>query len=437
MDPFDWLLATPPLPEALLNLPAAANAFLVGGALRNALLGMAVSDFDIATPFDPTDLARDFARACGGHWFLLDPGRNQSRVVWHGSAPSPLTFDFAPFRAADLAGDLRGRDFTVNALALSLGSRTLHDPLGGREDLTARLLHDCDPQAFEDDPLRVLRAVRLVLALGFMIEKDTWKRAQNAAHLLAGVAAERRGDEVVRIVNSPGAEEGLVLLLELGTTGCLFGPHRGNEKEWLGSASRVLGRLQAFVAAATDQMSPVAALLDEAVGRSLSRLGRLRLAAILAAGGCDLVQLDERLALGLETKQALKHLLPLVTGAIPLPPKLPGRRARARWAAQEPFVIDRLLLASALTPAGEGREDLLATLEAYLELEEERRIPDLVDGHWIARNLGLAPGPKLGELVAKLRAAELAGAVETPAEARKFLISLREKTIDKKNGKPL
>jgi len=81
-----------------------------------------------------------------------------------------------------------------------------------------------------------------------------------------------------------------------------------------------------------------------------------------------------------------------------------------------------------------ARKALLEALTAYLELQQEGRIPDLVDGHWISDHLDVPPGPQLGELVAALRAAELSGAVENPDEARKFLNLLREKTIDKKNG---
>ena len=216
MDPVDRLLAIPPLSTALLPLPGAADLYLVGGALRNALLGLPVSDFDFASPVDPTALARRFASNCGGRWFCLDVARCQSRVVWAGKGIGPLTFDFAPFRATDLEGDLRARDFTVNALALSLRTRTLHDPLGGGDDLARALLRACSPQAFTDDPLRILRAARLAVGLGFRIAAATQEQAATAAGGLGEVAAERRGDELVRIANQPLAAAGLELLLRLG-----------------------------------------------------------------------------------------------------------------------------------------------------------------------------------------------------------------------------
>jgi poly(A) polymerase len=437
METFTRLLETPPLPQALLPLPGAAEAFLVGGALRNARLGLPVTDFDFATPFDPSSLARAFAARCGGRWFVLDAWRNQSRVVWTSPAGTLLSFDFAPFRAADLAGDLRGRDFTVNTLALALGSRQLFDPLGGAADLAARLLRDCAAGTFTEDPLRILRAVRLAVTLGFAIEAGTWERAGQNAELLHGVPAERRADEVVRIVNHPRAAAGLELLARLGVVSQLFGPRPASASRWLEQAAAGLARLTEFAAWLPDRHPQLAALLIAPVGRSLLRLGRLRLACIIAPGSFDPAAVEERLALGRETLMALEHLLPVVSGSHPPPPTRPTRRSQARWAAQEAFTEDRLLLAAALAPDAAAREAQLEALAAFLDLQQEGRIPDLVDGRWITRNLGVAPGPELGELLAALREAELSGTVQNPDEARKFLILLREKTVDKKNGKAL
>lgn len=436
MTAFSGLLAIPPLSTALLPLPAAGEAFLVGGALRNTLLGLPVTDFDFVTPFDPTALARAFATHCGGRWFVLDASRSQSRVVWTSPEGTLLTFDFAPYRAADLDGDLHGRDFTVNALALALGTGKLYDPLKGVEDLEARLLRECAPKAFTEDPLRILRSVRLAVILDFTIEPGTWVRATGNADLLAYVPAERRGDEVVRIVNHSRAAAGPELLAGLGLVAQLFGTKAAGDPEWRGRAGERLARLDEFTAWLGSRRPQMYDLLEAPVGRSLSRLGRLRLACLLGPGPLDTADLDARLALGRETLDALELLHPIATETLAIPP-LPTRRARARWAEPEPYAEDRLLLSAALTSDSGAREEFLEVLAAWLGLQQEGRIPDLVDGHWIARNLEVAPGPELGELVAELRAAELSGAVKTPDEARKFLILLREKTIDKKNGEAL
>jgi poly(A) polymerase len=437
MTAFTKLLNTPPLPTALLPLPMAAEAFLVGGALRNARLGLPVTDFDFATPFDPTTLAHAFAARCGGRWFMLDASRSQSRVVWTPPGDSPLTFDFAPFRAAGLDGDLRGRDFTVNALALALGTAELYDLLQGEADLSARRLRDCAATTFADDPLRILRAVRLAVTLDFSIEEATWVRAVRHVDLLACVPAERRGDEVVRIVNDLRAFAGLELLAGLGVVPQLFGTEAATDPRWRERAGEGLARLEDFAAWLAGRRPQLTELLAAPVGRALSRLGRLRLACLLPRGPLDASGLDARLALGRETLGALEYLHPIATGTPPVPPHLPTLRARARWAEREPHVVDRLLLAAGLVTDPATREALLGALSAWLGLQQEGRIPDLVDGNWIAGHLGILPGPQLGQLVAALRAAELSGSVQNPDEARKFLILLREKTIDKKNGEAL
>jgi len=435
MDDFDRLLATPPLPEALLSLPAASGAFLVGGALRNTRLGRPVTDFDFATPFDPTDLARSFAKRCDGSWFLLDRERHQSRVTWTGANGAGLTFDFAPFRAADLDGDLRDRDFTINAIAISLADRRCYDPLGGQEDIARRELRLCTEHAFRADPLRLLRLVRLAATLDFNVERQTGLRAAAEAGLLAGVAAERRGDELVRVVNDSSVGRGLELCGEIGALPFLLGPGRQDSSGFFAKAADGLRRLDTFIGWLGCHRPQASELLFQPVSRSLLRLGRLRLALVLAAGDHDPVAAESLLALGQENLRALECLCPLPeSGLSTAPPADFGKRALARWADQHPFPVDQLLLASALAPTLTAREATLDALDAYLELRSSDRIPDLVDGHWIASCFGLQPGPQLGELVAMLRQEELEGRVRSPDEARKFLILLKEKTVDKKKG---
>ena len=435
MDDFDRLLTTPPLPEALLSLPEASGAFLVGGALRNARLQRPVTDFDFATPFDPTDLARSFAEGCGGSWFLLDRERHQSRVTWTGPDGAVLTFDFAPFRAAELDGDLRDRDFTVNAIAISLADRRCYDPLQGQEDIARRELRLCADHAFRADPLRLLRLVRLAATLDFSVETKTGQRAAAEPGLLASVAAERRGDELVRLVNDTSVGRGLELLGEIGAIPFIFGPGRQSCSAFFTNAADGLRRLDTFIGWLDCRHPRVSEVLFQPVSRSLLRLGRLRLALVLAAGDHDPATAESLLALGQENLRALECLCsPHLSGISASPPTDLGQRALARWAERHPFPVDQLLLAAALAPTMAAREATLGALEAFLDLRSADRIPDLVDGHWIASCFGLQPGPQLGELVAMLRQEELEGRVRNPDEARKFLILLKEKTVDKKKG---
>ncbi|MEJ2699806.1 MAG: hypothetical protein P8Z70_09135, partial [Desulfuromonadales bacterium] len=163
------------MPKLTQLLRPGQECFLVGGALRDWLLEKESGDFDFATPFDPTDLAVRFAGEIGGKWFFLDEARRQSRIV-ADTEKGTVTYDFAPFRAPDLEGDLIRRDFTINALAFPLGKgegEDLLDPLRGEEDLKEHLIRACSAECLREDPLRILKGVRHAVALGFRIEPQT------------------------------------------------------------------------------------------------------------------------------------------------------------------------------------------------------------------------------------------------------------------------
>jgi poly(A) polymerase len=180
MKTLEKILTDARVPLLASLLPPDVECFLVGGALRDWQLGRPVADLDFAVSCDPTELARAFAAAVGGHWFLLDAERRQSRVV---AGRRDVTYDFAPYRADDLAGDLRLRDFTINALALPVVAGNalppLIDPLGGVSHLQTGLLRGCSSGVFQDDPLRILKGIRHCAALGLAVEPSTldWMRA--------------------------------------------------------------------------------------------------------------------------------------------------------------------------------------------------------------------------------------------------------------------
>ena len=146
---------------------------LVGGAVRDALLGRPVADLDVAVPAGALALAERVATALGATAVVLDVERGAARVAGPG-----LQLDFSDFRAPDLAGDLAARDFTVNALGVPLaallaaGRAGIVDPTGGRADLRARRLRPAGPGVLADDPLRVLRAVRLEATLGLRLTPE-------------------------------------------------------------------------------------------------------------------------------------------------------------------------------------------------------------------------------------------------------------------------
>lgn len=185
------------------TVPAGRTVYLVGGAVRDALLGRASHDLDFSMEGDAIRTARRIADALDGAFYTLDSERDTGRVIVTNTDGSHTIMDFASFRGADLETDLKGRDFTLNAIALSLSDNSLHDPLGGAMDLKEKRLRACSPTSFSDDPVRILRGVRLAAQFGFHILPETRTAMKTAAGRLGNVSPERLRDELLRILDGP------------------------------------------------------------------------------------------------------------------------------------------------------------------------------------------------------------------------------------------
>lgn len=208
-----------PVLQRLMRLRAhlqshGAPAWLAGGSVRDLLLARPVGDLDVTVDGDAPALARSFADATGGAFVLLDDATGTARVVWPRAIAengAPHTLDLVRLRAPSIEGDLRGRDFTINALALPLehlpvvDSTHLLDPLGGLDDLHGRLLRACGPNAIVDDPLRMLRAVRIAAQLGFEVADELKAELERRHALIGAVSTERVRDELLKILALPDA----------------------------------------------------------------------------------------------------------------------------------------------------------------------------------------------------------------------------------------
>lgn len=192
----------------LRNIMSGYNvrAFLVGGYLRDLLLGREPFDLDLVVSDRVEEIACAWARETGGSPVELDGKRGTYRVVTSGRE----VFDFSLLRGGDIREDLGCRDFTINALAYPLAElpvveEKIIDPLGGRVDLENRVIRAVSEQAFIGDPLRVLRAVRLMVQLGnygFRIAGETGNYIRKYRDKLASVARERIREELVKCFRS-------------------------------------------------------------------------------------------------------------------------------------------------------------------------------------------------------------------------------------------
>lgn len=179
-----------------------ARAWLVGGAVRDAVAGRRAPtlDIDLAVPEDAEALARALARRLGGASFLL----HQETQVWRVAVKGPPSaqVDVGRFQGADIGEDLSRRDFTANAMALPLplGSGPLLDPFGGAADIRRGLLKATGRRVFAEDPLRTLRAFRLGAQLGLSVEPRTASWIKAAAARVSGCAGERVRSELMALL---------------------------------------------------------------------------------------------------------------------------------------------------------------------------------------------------------------------------------------------
>lgn len=204
----DW----PPALDAIRSAFTRTSApiYLVGGAIRDRLLHRPIHDLDFVTPEDGQKLARIIANAFNGDYFPLDNERGIGRaIIDYGGERYEV--DISRYRGADLAEDLLGRDFTVNAMAVDLrGDPTqIIDPLGGLIDLKARRLKRCSQTSISDDPIRLLRAIRQATAFKFQIAPET--RADMRANVgrLPDCSVERVRDEFMKTLDGPAPHAAL------------------------------------------------------------------------------------------------------------------------------------------------------------------------------------------------------------------------------------
>ena len=202
--PNPFPLNFPPILEAVrAALPADLSVYLVGGAVRDALLARPIHDLDFAVPGNAIKTARQIADALYADFYPLDTERDTGRVIVTDAGGERMIMDFASLRGADLESDLRGRDFSLNAIAMDLRDNSLHDPLNGAMDLKEKRLRQCSPTAMLDDPVRVLRGVRLAANFGFHILPETRAAMKAAAGQLGRISPERQRDELFRIFDGP------------------------------------------------------------------------------------------------------------------------------------------------------------------------------------------------------------------------------------------
>jgi putative nucleotidyltransferase with HDIG domain len=435
------------------------GVWIVGGAVRDAALGRAIADVDLAVAGDPGAAAKAIAKELGEHAFELSAEFGTWRVT---AASRGWQVDATALRGDGIGDDLRARDFTIGALGVPIaGPVELIDPCAGLADLERGLLRTVSEHSFEDDPLRLLRAARLAAELDLEIDAATVALARAGAARAADPAGERQLAELRQLLGGPDPVRGLALLDELALTAVVLpeveglrgveqGPnhHLDVHDHTIAVLEHTLEIELDLERFAGERAGEVAVLLDEPLADEMSRGTALRFGALLhdiakpatrserdgfvgfrghdVVGAETIAEICARLRASRRLTQhlqglALHHLrLGFMIPEAPLPP----RRVHEYLRATEPVAVDVTLLtvADRLSARGAGPLARPEMVEAHLSLAREmiaaaldwRRDgppPPLLRGDELAAELGLEPGPELGRLIAELEAAQYAGEV--------------------------
>ncbi len=455
------------------------QAYLVGGCVRDRLIGRPIYDLDIAAAGDGMLVARRLANRFGGAYYPLDETRATGRAILRDQEGSQLVVDVARLRGIDLAADLADRDFTINALAANVRApEEIIDLHGGMDDLRAGIIRPVSDGSIRNDPLRALRAVRQAAELGLTLAPETEAliRRDGAAVASPEVAGERTRDELGRLLARPHSAGPLARMDDLGLLTTILPelePLRGlaqpppHHLDVLAHSLKLVDCLEQIAAQAgagealPEELAPFAGRLRAHFARKLSetrpRLVTLKLAALLHdTGKAQARVLDEtpgrerirftghdQIGAGL-VEEALRrlrfsaaevrlgkaiarhHMRPLLlAGQESVSARAVYRFFRDTDRAGVDILMHALAdqMATHAPGAGDDERRRLVSLTArmlgdYWERPAERvSPPELINGNDLLQELGLKPGPQIGELLEVVREAQVSDQVHTREEA--------------------
>ncbi len=199
--------------------------YLVGGAVRDLILSKKIKDLDfvIVGVERVIPIARRIADTLSASVYPMDKERDIARIIIHAEQETRIFLDFAALRGENIEQDLAGRDFTINAIAIDTANVDhLIDPLQGLKDAHQKILRVCSSESLSNDPVRVLRAVRLAIQLDFRIATETIQLMKQAISSLGGVSPERLRDEIFRLLDNKHVDATLRILENLGILPYIF-----------------------------------------------------------------------------------------------------------------------------------------------------------------------------------------------------------------------
>ncbi|NEQ99399.1 MAG: CCA tRNA nucleotidyltransferase [Cyanothece sp. SIO2G6] len=406
-DPQQW-------PFAIDWLPASAH--LVGGSVRDALLGRETDHIDLDFVLDKAavETAQTIAKHYRAGFVVLDAERNIARVVFDGA-----TADFAQQVGDSLEEDLQRRDFTVNAIAYNPHTRQLFDPLNGYLDLKQGLLRMVAITNLQDDPLRLLRAYRQSAQLGFTVDAETHTYIRQFAPLLRRIAPERVHAELSYLLTSA---TGSTMLTQAWTDGLL--------QPWLPHADtlglervRRIDHALANICLDCPEFAAVASgwVTDQhrAAGAGRSWIKAAKIACLVSP------KLEEAEPQLWELKCSRSEVQTVLT-VLRWIPQLDGDRALPAEKRTQFFFFRDIGAAfpavALMSLALEYPPDAVVSLiQLFLDLENPIAHPNpIVTGHSLTRSLQIKPGPIIGQLLEQLAIAHAEGTIANHQQALEY-----------------
>lgn len=437
--------------------------YLVGGILRDNLLGREKEnlDVDFSLKAGAIRFGRELAKEVKAGFVVLDKEHGSCRVVKkiHNKC---YTLDFTDFRGRNLEEDLLHRDFTMNALAMELGTDTLIDPYLAREDLKSRIVRVVNKESFDEDPLRILRAFSMSAIFGFKIDSKTLRLAGLKRKKLLSVSYERIRDELFKILDTPNSFDYLLQMDKLGILGIIFpeieamrgvkqGPY--HHLDIWKHTMETIRQLEVLIKDFKNNQE-IRDYLNEVISSERKRRALIKLGAFLHDIGkpkalrreegkikfhghektgseiAEIIANRLRLSnneLGCLNKMVFWHLRPGYLGDN----EKPTARAVFRYfrdTAEE--AVSTLLVSLADQRATKGRltteesrklheKVCLGLIRKYFKKKKEKRPPRLINGDDLIKKFKLTPSPLIGKILREVEELQAVGKIGSKEEAFK------------------
>ncbi len=449
------------------------QVWLVGGSIRDLLRGATtVPDLDLATSFNPISAARDFARATGAGFVVLDEERHVVRLVSE-TGSGHYTFDLSEFRAPTIDEDLRARDFTINSIAAPLfgtgstalaeGRIELYDPLNGVEHLAIGRIEPSSDRLFTDDPLRLMRAFRFSALFDAEFSPKLHSMVVAQAKLLKDVSGERIRDEFYKVLGVRDSAKWVRLMDSTGILAVvlpqLHACHGVEQNEWhhldvYEHTLLTLENLEKFLN--SDQPYPwwhsFITYLNETVSGTRTYAQNLKLGCLLhdlgkppcrrydheakrtifhgheMEGASMARDIGENLRLSVNETHYLQKLVKNhMRPGVMLQQGLNDKRLFRFYSetGRDGLGIALMSLADRYSALGSLSENDLAEFTAgifqimhqFYEQMKRPKMQPFLNGNDLIRQLGLKPGPEFRRILEALEEAQFTGEIKTRDEA--------------------